>query len=204
MRKLFLVLVMVMSTLQGNLLAKATGIIGILNQVKQLKKAGFTKIWWVTDLDGMLVKMPSFDFIEGETTKETFDQVSELVSRIVGLTATEKEWAVKTAKDLVRKDIEFHEQEDLHDTVVALDGSSLNILYNGVVYAGAPKGLALVDYIRFMNLLNQPAPDAVVFSDDKEKNVESVLGTMGQQFPDIKTVGFHYTPKAQENFAAGG
>lgn len=195
MKKIVLLVGIVMSSLNGNAFLRMTSICQLASQVRHLKALGRQRIWWVTDLDGTLVYMPSFRVVQGEKTKTTFDETNQMVERVVGLTAAEKMQASKIAQDLETQGFEFHDEDNLHNQLIGLDGNSLNALFNGIVYAGSPKGQALVAYINFVKMLDQKAPDALIFTDDKEKNAASVAGAMSRELPEIHTVSCHYVPQ---------
>ena len=74
-------IVILMITMQVHAMLKVEAIQGVLEQAQLLQKEGYQRIWWFTDLDGVLVFMPSFEKVEGAETNRIFDEIKQIVDQ---------------------------------------------------------------------------------------------------------------------------
>jgi hypothetical protein len=200
MKLQFLSLVLVMGFfMQATPLKRITKIAEVLNYAKKVKVQGCKSVWWVTDLDNTLVNMSqAYSLVEGQSTGAAFNEIKKEVTAVIGLTNTSREFVQQVYKGTNHKNIEFFIPEKTYNDRVQIDGPCDSILYNGIIFTRTFKGTALVSFLNCFPYFKLDVPDAIIFSDDKEKNVKSVVQAMEKYFPAISIVGLHYSSPIDE------
>ena len=160
--------------------------------VEHLESKKYSSIWWVTDIDGTLVYVgKQFQPVEGEVTRKVFQELSESVSRVMGLTKMSALYAGKVLRSLEQQQIVFKDY-DFHSTPFILSDGKVDTFDRNILYAKNPKGIALVNYLEDFSQRGGILPDAIIFSDDVNDNCVSVLHEMRLAYPSIKVISAYY------------
>jgi len=194
MRRAFFILIFLVSQVNGMAFLRITRIKELVSMVHAFKQQGYSRLWWVTDIDGMLVSVnKKFSLVEGEATKDAFKELSATSSHIAGLTKFNSRNALQLAAELRNKGIVFCENAHQEDALI-LPGSNVDVLSQGIIYAGNPKGSSLVHYLKHIKAETKEIPEIIIFSDDCVDNVHNVLWEMRVCCPQVEVFGVFYEP----------
>ncbi len=161
--------------------------------VERLEKKKCVSVWWVTDIDGMLVHVgKKFEPVEGALTQKVFQEMSQLVSRVMGLTKISPSYAQTVVDSLHQQKIVFTPYDNYLKRVIG-SGPVVDVFDRNSLYAKNSKGIALVHYLEDFKAHGGTLPDAIIFSDDVNDNCTSVLHEMRVSYPSIQVISAYYT-----------
>jgi hypothetical protein len=205
MKKIALVVMMAMmvQTVQSNFITRLSRVSNVLQYITAAREIG--TVLWVADIDGMLIGMlpEPYKLMEKDTV-DIFKKARKEAT-IVGLASTEQIYMYSVLTGLNNLGIDFPRGYFSERSRIPLEPQvdpELNVeirtmLYNNIIFTQNPKGQALTSYLLWRSNQGYELPDTIIFSDDKKKNVESVLDSV-ELFGDINFIGLHYVPDESE------